>query len=239
MLKFSVLALVVVLAAAGCEPKEVSSAGFSAGEKNPTAAPLENKPAPPEPETKEYSVPYPDRKPKDGEEVGVFETDKGRIVFMFFPDKAPKHVAQIKKLIGMGFYNGTRFHRCIKDFMIQGGDPASKDLAKSATWGMNGYTQGGKEVNIPAEFTDIQHKRGVMSAARSGNDVNSASSQFFIMHADYPSLDGQYSAWGQVLSGMDAVDQIVLTGNPADNGSVVPAEAIVLKSAKLAKWPVQ
>lgn len=245
MLKYWILASCAVLLA-GCQPEEVNSAGYAQGQSNPEAKTISTTPAE-EPKAEEpaapaaeqsYAIPYPDRKPKDGEEVGVFETDKGRIVFMFFPDKAPNHVAQVKKLIGKGFYDGTRFHRCIDGFMVQGGDPNSRDLGKSSMWGSGGYVENGKEVTVKAEFTDIQHKRGVLSAARS-QSIDSASSQFFIMHKDTKSLDGQYSAWGQVLSGMDAVDKIVVTGDAANNGAVKPEDAVVLKSAKLAKWPVK
>jgi cyclophilin family peptidyl-prolyl cis-trans isomerase len=139
-----------------------------------------------------------------------------------------------------GFYDGTRFHRCMDNFMIQGGDPNSKDLGKSSAWGTGGYVENGKEVNIPAEFNDIKHVRGVLSAARSA-DPNSASSQFFIMQADNAGLDGQYSAWGRVITGLNVVDEIVKTGdpNPQANGAVKPSEAILLKSVKIEKWPIK
>lgn len=240
MIKLFVLAFSTLLIA-GCGPKEVNSAGMAVGESTPNTMTSESTAtSEPEVSASEYIIPYPDRKPKDGDEVGVFETEKGKIVFMFFPDKAPKHVAQMKKLLKNGFYTGTRFHRCMNNFMVQGGDPNSKDLAKSGMWGTGGYVENGKEVNIPAEFTDIKHYRGVCSAARSP-DPNSASSQFFLMQANYHSLDGQYSAWGQILSGMDAVDKIVLTGdpNPQANGAVEPSAAIVITKASLEKWPVK
>jgi|CXWL01.1.fsa_nt_gi cyclophilin family peptidyl-prolyl cis-trans isomerase len=247
MIKLFVLAFSALLIA-GCDPKEVSSNGMAAGDSTQGTMTSESTSTPsestatsePEAAPSDYSIPYPDRKPKNGEEVGVFDTEKGKIVFMFFPDKAPKHVAQMKKLLKDGFYTGTRFHRCMNNFMIQGGDPKSKDIAMAGMWGQSGYVENGKEVNIPAEFNDIKHLRGVCSAARS-QDPNSASSQFFMMHAASSGLDGQYSAWGQVLSGMDAVDKIVLTGdpNPQANGAVEPSAAIVIKKASLEKWPVK
>jgi len=169
--------------------------------------------------------------------VAVLETGKGKIILMFYPEKAPKSVANFKQLVSSGFYNGTRFHRCIPGFMIQGGDPKSKDLAKSGEWGTGGNTKDGKEVNVPAEFTDLKHTRGILSMARS-SDPNSGSSQFFIMVQDTPALDGQYSAFGKVVKGLEVADEIVKTGDAGNNGAVVPKEAILLKSAKMAKWPV-
>lgn len=244
MLKLIILAIGALMVA-GCKPQEVNSAGVPIGEggsatSESTAAGTSESTATETPKTEAipYQIPYPDRQPKDGDEVAVFETDKGRIVFTFFADKAPKHVTQMKKLISSGFYNGTRFHRCIPGFMIQGGDPNSKEIAKAGAWGTGGYTENGKEVNVKAEFTEIKHLRGVLSAARSASP-DSASSQFFIMVKDTASLDGQYSAWGQVVSGMDVADQIVTTGDAANNGAVDANAAIVLKSAKLAKWPIQ
>lgn len=176
--------------------------------------------------------------PKDGDDVAVIDTDKGKIVFLFYPDKAPKTVENFKELANAKFYDGTRFHRCIKDFMIQGGDPNSKDMAKAAEWGLGGHMVDGKEVNVPAEFTDIHHSRGVVSMARA-DDPNSASSQFFIVQANSPNLDGKYTAFGYVVSGMDVVDQIVQTGDPADNGKVKPADAVVVKTIRIEKWPVK
>jgi cyclophilin family peptidyl-prolyl cis-trans isomerase len=179
--------------------------------------------------------------PKAGEEVVVITTNAqaggGVIIVAFRPDKAPNHVAQFKKLAGMGFYNGIRFHRCIPGFMIQGGDPNSKDLANARIWGTGGYEEDGKEVRLKAEFTDYKHTRGVLSAARSQNP-DSASSQFFIMHQDASSLNGQYSAFGIVIKGMDAVDEIVQTGDRLNNGSVVPAKAIVVSKMEVKAWPI-
>lgn len=180
--------------------------------------------------------------PKDGEEVVVIDTSAGKIVVMFFPEIAPIHVANFKDLAGKGFYNGVRFHRCIDQFMIQGGDPNSKDLTKAAFWGTGGNTDSiGREINVPAEFNrKVTHSRGILSMARS-QDPNSASSQFFIMHGNADSLDGQYSAFGKVVSGIEVVDKIVATGSKerADNGKVKPEDAIVIQSASVAKWPLK
>jgi peptidyl-prolyl cis-trans isomerase B (cyclophilin B) len=175
--------------------------------------------------------------PKEGEEVAVMETDQGRIVLMFYPQKAPIHVENFKTLAKKGFYDGSRFHRTIPNFMIQGGDPNSKDLAKAQWWGTGGNEADGKEVNVKAEFTDLKHTRGVLSMARSA-DPDSASSQFFIMHKDYPSLDGKYSAFGRVVEGIEVVDKIA-TRPSGRNGQVAPEAAVVIKSVKIEKWPLK
>jgi peptidyl-prolyl cis-trans isomerase B (cyclophilin B) len=121
--------------------------------------------------------------------------------------------------------------------MIQGGDPNSKDLAKAQWWGTGGNEADGKEVNVKAEFNDIKHDPGVLSMARS-SDPDSASSQFFIMHKKSPHLDGQYSAFGRVVSGMEVVDKIA-TMPAGRNGQVEPSKAVVLKSVKIEKWPLK
>lgn len=171
------------------------------------------------------------RNPKDGEEVAILETSQGKIVLMFFPEKAPKHVENFKTLVKKGFYDGVRFHRVIPGFMIQGGDPNSKDDDRSN----DGI--GGPGYSINAEFNDYKHERGILSAARS-QDPNSAGSQFFIMHQKYPSLDNQYSIYGRVVTGIEVVDKIVnLNRDPNDNPTDMTAN--VIKKATLAKWPVK
>ncbi|MCH8979540.1 MAG: peptidylprolyl isomerase [Armatimonadetes bacterium] len=176
--------------------------------------------------------------PKEGDEVAVMETRLGRIVIMFLPEKAPKHVENIKTLAKKEFYDGTRFHRTIKGFMVQGGDPNTKDLDKSGSWGTGGnIDEDGKEINVDAEFNDVKHVRGVLSMARS-TDPDSASSQFFIMHATASSLDGAYSAFGRVVSGMEVVDKIAeLPAGP--NGQVDADKAVVIKSVRIEKWPLK
>jgi len=135
--------------------------------------------------------------------VAELHTTAGEIDIRFFPDVAPNHVKNFIDLAERGFYDGTKFHRVIPGFMIQGGDPNTKS-GDPYTWGTGGNP--GKYVN--AEFNTVKHKRGIVSMARA-SDPNSASSQFFIMVADYPSLDGQYSVFGQVTKGMDVADKIV------------------------------
>ena len=136
------------------------------------------------------------------EEIAVIETGFGKIEIGFLADKAPGHVKNFKDLAKKGFYDGTIFHRGIPGFMIQGGDPNTKSDDR-ATHGM-----GGPGYSIQAEFNDTPHKRGVLSMARSQNP-NSAGSQFFIVVKKSSFLDGKYTAFGKVLSGMAVADQIV------------------------------
>ena len=136
------------------------------------------------------------------QEIAVIETKFGKIEMEFFADKAPGHVKNFKDLAKKGFYDGTIFHRVIPDFMIQGGDPNTKSDDR-ATHGM-----GGPGHSINAEFNDTPHKRGILSMARS-QDPNSAGSQFFIVVKKSSFLDGKYTAFGKVLSGMAVADQIV------------------------------
>jgi peptidyl-prolyl cis-trans isomerase B (cyclophilin B) len=140
---------------------------------------------------------------KAAEPKAIIDTKFGTIEITFFPDKAPKHVENFVKLAQSGFYNGTIFHRVIPGFMIQGGDPHTKDKENTAQYGT-----GGPGYRVQAEFNDRLHVRGIVSMARS-QDADSAGSQFFIMVADAPSLNGKYTVFGQVIKGMDVVDKIV------------------------------
>ena len=169
--------------------------------------------------------------PKAGDEVAVMETNHGRIVLKFFPDKAPKHVESFKSLAKKGFYDGTKFHRVIPGFMIQGGDPNSKSDDRR----MHG--SGGPGYQLPAEFNDIKHTPGILSAARTA-DPNSAGSQFFLMHKTAPHLDNQYTVYGQVVEGMDVVEKIV--NLPRDDRDNPLAEnPAIIKSVKIEKWPLK
>ena len=137
----------------------------------------------------------------------------GRVVIKLRPDLAPNHVAQVKTLVKKGFYNGTPFHRVIEGFMAQGGDPT-------------GTGTGGSDLpDLKAEFTKTHFVRGTIGAARS-SDPNSANSQFFIMFAPASNLDGDYTVWGEVVSGMEFVDKIK-KGNPDDDGVVDNPDRIV------------
>ncbi len=137
----------------------------------------------------------------------------GRVVILLRPDLAPKTVAQFKTLCKQGFYDGTPFHRVIDGFMAQGGDPTGTGMG------------GSKLPNVPAEFTNKAHfLRGTVGMARAA-DPNSGNSQFFIMFAPAPSLDGQYTIFGQVIKGMEYVDQIKRGDGP--NGMVKDPDRII------------
>ena len=150
------------------------------------------------------------------QKVAVISTKFGDMVVEFFPDVAPKHVENFQILAEEGYYNGTTFHRVIPGFMIQGGDPNSKDLDRmnDGTGGRAGKFFGiGRENDpeswtVPAEFNDTPHQRGTLSMARSQN-IDSGSSQFFICHDNAPFLDRQYTVFGQLISGIEVVDEIV------------------------------
>ena len=184
------------------------------------------------------------RVPKDGEEVAVITTNLGRIVLMFFPDKAPKHVESFLKLANKGFFDGTKFHRVIPKFVIQGGDPNSKGDDRST------YGTGGPGYAIKGEMNDVPHKRGVLSMART-SDPDSAGSQFFITVGDVDFLnpklgeDGKpikgkegYTVFGRVIEGMDVVDKIVSLKR--DSGDApLPDNPAIVQSVKIVKWPLK
>ncbi|MGI0035195.1 MAG: peptidylprolyl isomerase [Nitrososphaera sp.] len=133
---------------------------------------------------------------------GTIQTTFGDIVVEFFPDAAPKTVENFKRLANTGFYDGLSFHRIVPGFVIQGGDPNTKSEANRSRWGT-----GGPGWTVKAEVNKNKHTRGALSMARS-QDPNSAGSQFFIVLKDSNFLDGQYTVFGRVTSGMDAVDKI-------------------------------
>lgn len=153
-------------------------------------------------------------KVKDAENALLLKTKNGDIVIEMFPDDAPNHVARIKELVRDGFYNGLKFHRVIDGFMAQTGDP-------------RGNGTGGSGKKLKAEFNRNRHTRGTVSMARA-MDPDSADSQFFICFGDCPWLDGQYTVWGQVISGMEYVDQIKRGFGP--NGMVSEPDIIVSMS---------
>ena len=161
-------------------------------------------------------------------ELACITTTEGEMVIEFWPDVAPNTVANFKKLASQGFYDGTCFHRVIKDFMIQGGDPQTKDPAKEAVWGT-----GGPGYTIKAEFNDRPHSRGVISMARS-NHPDSAGSQFFICHGDAAFLNGKYTAFGKLIKGDDVLEKIATTPtHPPDR----PNKRMGLESVKIAPAP--
>ena len=164
-------------------------------------------------ETKQPEQVDQDKQQKD---VAIITTDFGDMVVEFFESVAPKHVESFKLHAQNGYYNGTLFHRVIPGFMIQGGDPNTKTDNK-ASYGTGGhaakYFGVGNESepntwNIPAEFNDINHSRGILSMARA-NDPNSGGSQFFICAADAPHLNGKYTVFGQLIKGDQVLEQIV------------------------------
>jgi peptidyl-prolyl cis-trans isomerase B (cyclophilin B) len=166
--------------------------------------------------------------------LAVLQTDMGDITLKFYYDKAPKHVENFVDLAANGFYDGTMFHRVIPGFMIQAGDPLTKKPEDpSRPYGTGGNVVAGKEVRIKAEFNDTTHKRGVLSMARA-SDPNSASSQFFVVVKDSPFLDHQYSAFGEVVSGMEVADKIVAAPrNAADRpNQPIRIKKVVLSQAK-------
>ena len=163
-------------------------------------------------------------KPVNTNEVAVIKTSEGEMVLEFWPDVAPGHVENFKKLAKKGFYDGTCFHRVIKGFMIQGGDPLTKDEANQGRWGT-----GDPGYKIKAEFNDKPHVRGVLSMARS-NDPNSAGSQFFICHGDPRFLDKQYTAFGKLIKGDDVLEKIATTPvRPGDR----PVKRMNVESIKI------
>ena len=178
--------------------------------------------------------------PKDGDEVAVISTKFGKIVCKFRPDLAPKHVENFKTLAKKGFYDKTIFHRVIPGFMIQGGDPNTKDATK-----VESYGAGGPGYKVKNEFNNLDHRRGVLSMARS-SDPDSAGSQFYICVGDSgQSLNRKYTAFGEVVSGLDIADKIVSQPRnevepqgPTDKPKDLPNERIEM-TVKIEKWPVK
>jgi len=162
-------------------------------------------------------------------EVAVIKTSEGDMVVQFWTDAAPNTVENFKKLARQGFYDGTTFHRIVKGFMIQGGDPNSKDPAKE-----NSYGQGGPGYNVKAEFNDHSHERGVISMAR-GPDPDSAGSQFFICLAPVHRLDHKYTTFGKLIKGQDVLEKvgdIEVTRNSMGEQSK-PTKRVMIESIKI------
>jgi peptidyl-prolyl cis-trans isomerase B (cyclophilin B) len=164
-------------------------------------------------------------------EVAVIKTTEGEMVLKFWPEVAPKTVENFKKLAKEGFYDGTAFHRIVKNFMIQGGDPLSKTDDASVGTGGPGY-------KIKAEFNERPHVRGVISMARSQNP-DSAGSQFFICLADARFLDRQYTAFGEVISGDEVLGKIGDTPTSAGSGGEKskPSRRIGVESVRIVPAP--
>ena len=162
-------------------------------------------------------------------EVAVIKTSLGEMVVAFWPDVAPKTVDNFKSLAQKGFYDGPCFHRIVKGFMIQGGDPLTKDPAEEHRWGT-----GDPGYKVKAEFNAKPHVRGVLSMARS-QDPNSAGSQFFICLADARFLDRQYTAFGEVLKGDDVLGKIGETPTTSGGGGErsKPTQRIAVENVKI------
>jgi peptidyl-prolyl cis-trans isomerase B (cyclophilin B) len=164
--------------------------------------------------------------PAEGSPRVRIKTDLGDIVVALYANEAPKHVENFLKLSREGYFHGTRFHRVVKDFMIQGGDPNSRGEDK-ATWG-----QGGPDYKIDKEENNLHHFPGYLSAAKKPSDEQSSGSQFFITTADSTRLDGQHVVYGKVIEGMDIVRQI--EGGEIESGSSDrPAKPVVLLSTEV------
>src|SRR6266403_4734800 len=162
-------------------------------------------------------------------EVAVIKTNEGEMVVQFWTDAAPNTIENFKKLARSGFYDGTIFHRIVKGFMIQGGDPNSKDPGKESAYG-----QGGPGYEIKAEFNNRSHERGVISMARS-SDPDSAGSQFFICLGSAPRLDHQYTTFGKLIKGDDVLEKIgdtpVTRSSKGENSK--PTKRVVIESIKI------
>jgi len=180
-------------------------------------------------------------KPRDyAHTLAILKTSQGDVTVRFFYDKAPGHVKNFIDLSAKGFYDGTLFHRVIPDFMIQGGDPYTKQPETPTTrYGTGGNKDAsGAPVNVKAEFNDTPHRRGILSMARASNP-DSASSQFFIVVKDSPFLDRQYTAFGEVVKGLEVVDKIVAESNydPASGGAGKPRNPQKLLKVELVEEP--
>lgn len=165
----------------------------------------------------------------DSDKVAVINTTDGEMVIAFWPNEAPKTVANFEKLANQGFYDGTCFHRIIKGFMVQGGDPLTKDPNQQDAWGT-----GGPGYNVNAEFNDHSHQYGVISMARS-SDPNSAGSQFFIVDGNASFLDHQYTAFGHLIKGNDVLDKIADTpvGPSGQGENSKPQKRVDVTSIKI------
>jgi peptidyl-prolyl cis-trans isomerase B (cyclophilin B) len=172
-----------------------------------------------------------ENKPMSNEnEVAIIKTSDGEMTVQFWNDAAPDTIANFKKLARAGFYNGTTFHRIVKGFMIQGGDPNTKDPAKESSYGT-----GSAGYNVKAEFNDHSHDRGVISMARSAAP-DSASCQFFICLAPVHRLDHQYTTFGKLIKGDDVLDKIGDTPTQlgSDGARSKPVKRVVIEKIDIA-----
>ncbi len=205
-----VLLLVFSISTSFCQKKEVPENPISAAEI--TKIVMKFKDIPPQ--------------PVEEDDIAVIETNMGIIKLKFFPELAHDHCANFKRLANNGFYNGITFHRVLPDFMIQTGDILTRDDNP----GNDGT--GSPGFALKAEFSLKSHKRGIVSAARLGNNIDSGSSQFFICVVDSPYLDGQYSVFGEVIEGMDVADKIANTIRDSNDR---PIRDVIMEDVKVVK----
>ncbi|HKQ76190.1 MAG TPA: peptidylprolyl isomerase [Blastocatellia bacterium] len=174
-------------------------------------------------------TPKPAGPPVLDDEVAVFETDYGNFKIALYPDVAPRHVENFKKLINEKFYDGLGFHRVLPDFIIQGGDPQTRGGGNRAMWGSGDPNQ----PRVPAEFSTRPYIRGTVGAARA-NDPNSASSQFFICLRPNPEWNGKYTVFGEVIQGLSNVQ--IISNVPLEPGKQDEVKTLpVIKRAYLEK----
>ena len=175
------------------------------------------------------SVAFADEQKPASAEVAVIKTNQGDMVVQFWTDAAPETIANFKKLARSGFYNGTTFHRVVKGFMIQGGDPNTKDPAKERSYG-----EGTAGYRIKAEFNDHLHDRGVISMARE-NQPDTASCQFFICLEPVHRLDHQYTTFGKLIKGLDVLDKIgdIPTVMGPDGARSKPMERVTINRIEI------
>jgi cyclophilin family peptidyl-prolyl cis-trans isomerase len=229
MLLKNVIYALLAVAVAACTPANNANNETTATTETNTASSATTSEASAPPPATTSSAAAEENRPMSQyqNKIAELHTSAGEIDIRFFPDAAPNHVKNFIDLAEKGFYNGTKFHRVIPGFMIQGGDPNTVSGSPS-TWGT-----GGSGKNVAAEFNSISHKRGIVSMARS-NDPNSASSQFFIVVADSTFLDKQYTVFGEVTKGMDVADKIVKapTGQQDRPNDPTSIDKIVIRDAK-------
>lgn len=225
----SILYGLIFMAAAACSGTDSASTASDVTATAATETTASQPATAPEPMTSAAPATGQEEKKLESYENKVAElhTTAGEIHIRFFSDVAPNHVKNFLDLANSGFYAGTKFHRVIPGFMIQGGDPNTKD-GDPATWGT-----GGSPNRLKAEFNTISHKRGIVSMARS-NDPDSASSQFFVVVADSPFLDRNYTVFGEVTKGMDVADKIVSAprGRNDRPNDPVAIEKVVIRDAR-------
>lgn len=208
------LLLILSLALAACEPSKPAT-NTATTTATPAAA---------------VTTPLP--APKQDDELMVIETEYGKFKIAFYPEIAPRHMAQMKKLTKEGFYTGLGFHRVLPNAMIQGGDPQTRNADRSM-WGMGAPGQ----ETIPAEFSRVPFQRGTVGMARKGNDNNSATSQFFICLEPRPAWDGQYTVVGEVVQGLNNVQ--IISNMPTEPGGEKVRDKITMTKVYLEKRAAQ